>query len=414
MKRVFHENNRKKLMEKVEDNSAVVVFSGRAPYKSGDELFSFTPSMNFYYLTGIEREKFVLLMTKINGEIDEQLFIEKSNPLLARWIGERMKPEEAQQSSGIEKIDYIENFQSAFGTMVNKNEMEKVYLDLERQEWEMSASEDTTFAYELSRRYPYVEIKDLHRKISELRVIKSKEEIEKLREAISITREAIYNVWKNAKPEMMEYELEAYFNFTLKNHGITDFAFKTIMASGKNAAVLHYSKNNSKTSANDLVLMDLGAQSEHYNADISRTFPISGRFSQRQRKIYEVVLSAQKAVQSTAKPGVPFKRLNEVACEVLANGCRTLGLIKNDSELSEYYFHGVSHFIGLDTHDVGNRNTELKAGMVISNEPGLYIPAENIGIRIEDDLLITEDGCENLAKDIIKEPDQIEAFMKRS
>lgn len=414
LEKAFHENNRKKLMENIKDNSVVLVFSGKAPYKSGDELFSFTPNMNFYYLTGIEREKIVLLMTKINGEIDEQLFIEKSNPILARWIGERMNPEEAQHISGIEKIDYVENYQSVFGTMMNRNEMENVYLDLERQEWEMPSSEPMNFAYEVSKRYPYLEIKDLHRKVSELRVIKSKEEIEKLREAISITREAIYNVWKNAKPEMMEYELEAYFNFILKNHGITDFAFKTIMASGKNAAVLHYSKNNSKSHVNDLVLMDLGAQFEHYNADISRTFPISGRFNQRQRKIYEVVLNAQKAVQNTAKPGVPFKRLNEVAREVLAQGCKTLGLINDDSELSEYYFHGVSHFIGLDTHDVGNRNTNLKVGMVISNEPGLYIPAENIGIRIEDDLLITEEGCENLAKDIIKEPDQIEAFINSS
>ncbi len=414
MKREFHVEKRQKLMESLMDNSITIIFSGKAPYKSADETYPFTPNRNFYYLTGIDREHMIILITKINSVISETLFIERPDPILAKWVGDRMSVDEAQQISGVQNIDYVENFEVVFSSIMNRNTIEKLYLDLERQEWNIESSQANDFAIMVGQRYAYLDVKNVHERISNLRVIKSKCEVENLKNAIEITNEAILNVLKNAKPGMMEYELEAYFDFILKSKGVKDFAFKTILASGKNAATLHYSKNNSKVKAGDLILMDLGAQFEYYNADISRTFPISGRFTGRQRKIYEVVLKAQMAVEETAKPGVLFKKLNEVAKEILAQGCKELGLIKKDDQLSEYYFHGVSHFIGLDTHDVGDRNTELKPGMVMSNEPGLYIPQESIGIRIEDDLLVTESGCENLSKNIIKDPDEIEAFIMRS
>ena len=190
---------------------------------------------------------------------------------------------------------------------------------------------------------------------------------------------------KNAKVGMREYQLEAYFNFSLKSSGVTDYAFKTIAASGKNATILHYVKNNSELEDGKLILFDLGAQYKYYNADISRTFPINGKFTERQKQVYNVVLRAQEAVVSIARPGILFSVLNEAAKKVLVSGCIELGLIKEASELPKYYFHGVSHYLGLDTHDVGSRDVELKPGMVLTNEPGLYIEEENIGIRIEDD-----------------------------
>ncbi len=404
-------NNRKRLLESVKDNSIILLFSGKAPYKSADETYPFTVNRNFHYMTGISRERFAIMLAKINGEPSETLFIERGDPVLARWLGERMKAEEAQEISGVESVDYIDSLESVFSNLLNRNRIERIYLDLERQEWNIPGSEAHGFALSVGERHPALKVKNIHNAIGDMRVTKSPEEIELLRKAIDVTDEAVKHLWRNAKPGMMEYELEAYFDFVLKSSGVKDFAFKTIMASGKNAAILHYSQNNSKTCENDLVLMDLGAQFDYYNADISRTFPISGKFTERQRKVYDVVLRAQKAVEETAKPGVPFKRLNEVAKEVLAEGCRELGLIKEDSELSNYYFHGVSHYIGLDTHDVGNRNLDLKPWMVMSNEPGLYIPEEGIGVRIEDDLLITENGCEVLSKAIIKDPDEIEEFL---
>lgn len=411
MKKEFYIKNRERLMSKVDENSVVILFAGRAPYKSADETYQFTPNRNFYYLTGIDRENIILIMTKKNGKIEETLFIEESDPIMARWVGERMKSEEAKEISGISAVDYTKNFYSSLGGIFSRFNYDKLYLDLERQDWNIPMAEAQSMAKEVKEKYSYLNIKNIYYYISELRTIKQEEEIEEIRKAISITKCGIEKMMENAKSNMMEYEIEAYFDYVLTSEGVKDKAFKTIAAAGKNATVLHYSENNSKCGEDDLILFDLGAQRNYYNADISRTFPVAGKFTERQKQVYNVVLKANLEVMKAVKPGIPFAELNEIAKKVLAEGCKELGLIKDDSELSKYYFHGVSHYLGLDTHDVGDRGEILKPGMVFTNEPGLYIPEEGIGIRIEDDLLVTEDGCENLSKDIIKTVEEIEAFM---
>jgi Xaa-Pro aminopeptidase len=177
--------------------------------------------------------------------------------------------------------------------------------------------------------------------------------------------------------------------------------------------VLHYSRNNSRSGESDLILFDLGAEYGYYAADISRTFPLNGKFTNRQREVYDVVLEALEETTKAIKPGVPFKNLNEITKAILAKGLKKLGLIKEDSEISRYYYHGVSHHLGLDTHDVGSRECDLAPGMVLTVEPGLYIEEEGIGVRIEDDVLVTEKGCEVLSKDIIRTADEIEEYMKK-
>lgn len=411
MKKEFHLKNRERLMNEVEDNSIVILFAGRALYKSADETYPFTPNRNFYYLTGIDRENIILMMTKKNGKIEETLFIEESDPVMARWVGEKMNSEEAEEVSGISAINYIKDFYSFLGAVFSRFNYDKLYLDLERQEWNLSMTEAQSMAKEAREKYSHLNIKNIYYCISELRTIKQEEEIEEIRKAISITKRGIEKMMENVKPEMMEYEIEAYFDYILTSEGVKDKAFKTIAAAGKNGTVLHYSQNNSKCGEKDLILFDLGAQSNYYNADISRTFPVSGKFTERQKQVYNVVLKVNEEVMKAVKPGMPFTELNEIAKKVLTEGCKELGIIKDNSELSKYYFHGVSHYLGLDTHDVGDRGEILKPGMVFTNEPGLYIPEEEIGIRIEDDLLVTEDGCENLSKDIIKTVEEIEAFM---
>ena len=231
-----------------------------------------------------------------------------------------------------------------------------------------------------------------------------------MKKAIQITKQGIENIFKNANPNMMEYELEACFDYEIKRNGAKDKAFNTILAGGKNATVLHYNENNQKINDGDLVLLDLGASFGYYSADISRTFPICGKFSQRQKQLYNIVLEAQQKVIDAIKPGLPFKRLNEIVIEHYETELLKIGLIKDKEEVKNYYYHGVSHFLGLDTHDVTDGIQELKEGMVITVEPGLYIAEEGIGIRIEDDVLVTKDGAENLSKDIIKTVDQIENF----
>ena len=288
-----------------------------------------------------------------------------------------------------------------------------LYLDLERQEFDIVMSTPQSFAKAVTVRYPYLRVQNIYHEIASLRLIKSEEEINLIRKAIDITDMGVKQLMKNAKVGMKEYQLEAYFDFSLKSSGVTDYAFPTIAAGGKNATILHYMKNDSELQDDELVLFDLGAQYKYYNADISRTFPVNGKYTERQKQVYNVVLKAQEAVIAIAKPGIMFSVLNETAKEVLATGCIELGLIKEPGELSKYYFHGVSHYLGLDTHDVGNRDIKLKPGMICTNEPGLYIEDENIGIRIEDDILITKNGCENLSKQIIKTVDEIEAFMAK-
>jgi len=413
MKKLLFTKNRKNLWDKLEENSITLMFAGEAPYKSGDETYAFTPNRNFYYLTGINTEKMVLMLVKRNGKVDETLFIEKNDPVMARWVGEKMPESEAKEISGIESILFLEEFEEVFGEIMDRAKIDNLCLDLERQQFHLSMTSSQSFAKVVSERYPYLRIKNIYHEIANLRLIKSEEEIELIREAIDNTDKGIKALMQNAKAGMMEYQLEAHFDFTLKSNGITDYAFHTIAACGVNATILHYDKNNSELQEGKLILFDLGAQYKYYNADISRTFPVNGKFTERQKQVYNVVLRAQEAVKEVARPGILFSVLNETAKKVLSAGCIELGLIKEASELPKYYFHGVSHYLGLDTHDVGSRDVELKPGMVLTNEPGLYIEEENMGIRIEDDLLITEDGCENLSKQIIKTVEEIEEFMAK-
>lgn len=413
MKKEFFTKNRKNLMDKVQDNSVVILFAGNAPQKSGDENYNFTPNRNFYYLTGIDRENVVLLLSKRNNKIEETLYIEKSDPVLAKWVGEKMGKDEAMASSGIDDIEFVDNFEGSVHNFLDSNNYFNVYLNLERMSFEDTPSGAHKFAKTIINKYPYINIKNAYPIISELRTIKTDEEVENMRTAIEITKEGIKNIMKNSKPGMHEYELEAYFNFTLKLSGVTDYAFNTIAAAGKNATVLHYGDNNCIAEDNDLILFDLGAQYKYYNADITRTFPVNGKFTERQKLFYNIVMKAQKAVITMIKPGVPFKALNEKCREVLAEECISIGLIKEESELSKYYFHGVSHYLGLDTHDVGNREALLAPGMVITVEPGIYVGEEKIGIRIEDDVLVTSEGHDVLSKDFLKTVEEIEEFMKK-
>jgi Xaa-Pro aminopeptidase len=218
---------------------------------------------------------------------------------------------------------------------------------------------------------------------------------------------------RHAKPGMMEYEFTAYFDFYLRMAGVTEHAFKTISASGKNAAVLHYTDNKDKTKDGDLILFDLGASWGYYAADISRTFPVNGKFSPRQKELYDIVLEAQRKVIGKIKHGLPFKELNEIVLEHYAKELKRIGLIKEKDEIAKYYYHRVSHHLGLDVHDPSRMKDELlKKGMVLTVEPGLYIAEEGIGIRIEDNVLVTENGCEVLSEDIPRTTDEIEELMR--
>ncbi|PGT20020.1 aminopeptidase P family protein [Bacillus cereus] len=412
MKSTFFAQNRERLTKTLPDESITILFAGQAPHMSADGHYKFVPNRNFYYVTGIDEPNVIFMLKKFENSVEETLFIEKSDPVMEKWVGKTVSSEEAEKISGIKKVVYLDSFEKTMSNILFTENVKHIYLDLERREWNGTETKTLAFAKHIREQYPHVLIGNVYPNICELRVFKTEEEIEIIKEAIAVTKDGIYNVLKHAKADMMEYELEAYFDFTLKSSGIKHHAFHTILASGKNATVLHYENNDAQIQNGDLVLLDLGAQKDYYNADISYTFPVSGTFSSRQKQIYNIVLKALKETTELIKPGVKFAALNEHTKKVLAEECKAIGLIQEDEELSKYYYHGVSHFLGLDTHDVGTyKDRVLEEGMVITIEPGLYIEEEAIGIRIEDDILVTKDGYENLSKDIIREVEEIEEFM---
>lgn len=414
MKSTFFAQNRERLVKTLPDESITILFAGQAPHMSADAHYKFVPNRNFYYVTGIDEPNVIFMLKKFGNSVEETLFIEKSDPVLEKWVGKTVSKEEAEKLSGIKKVVYLDSFEKTMTNTLFVENVKHVNLDLELREWNGTETKTLAFAKHVREQYPHITIGNVYPNICELRVFKTEEEIEIIKEAIAVTKEGIYNVLKHAKIDLMEYELEAQFDFTLKSSGIKHHAFNTILASGKNATVLHYEDNDAQIQNGDLVLLDLGAQKDYYNADISYTFPANGTFSSRQKQMYNIVLKALKETTELIKPGVKFAALNEHTKKVLAEECKEIGLIQENEELSKYYYHGVSHFLGLDTHDVGTyKDRVLEEGMVITIEPGLYIEEESIGIRIEDDILVTKDGHENLSKDIIREVEEIEEFMSK-
>jgi len=412
LRKDFYIRNRDRLYEKLENDSLLVLFAGKAPQKSADEAYQFVPNRNFYYLTGIDEPNIILLVHKTNKTIEEYLFIEKSDPVLEKWIGKSITKEKAEEISGISHIQFIEQFESLLSRILFTNSLTNVYLDLERRELDLVTTKAQQFASKIQANYPFLQIKNVYPDICELRVYKTNEEIAEMKKAIAITYEGIKNLMSHAKSGMKEYQLEAYFDFILKSEGVKQYAFNTIVASGKNGTILHYEKNDATVEEGSLVLLDLGAQYNYYNADISYTFPVNGKFTEKQKSFYNIVLKALRDTTELIKPGVPFAKLNEHTKRVLAEECIKVGLIKEESEIGNYYYHSVSHFLGLDTHDVGNyKDLILQPGMVLTVEPGLYIAEEGIGIRIEDDVVVTEEGHEVLSKDIFRSVEEIEAFM---
>lgn len=407
----FFKKNRNKLANELKDNSIAILFSGVAPKKSLDEQYPFAVNRNFYYETGINEDNDIFVLSKINGRVEKFLFIKKIDEAKARWIGKSLTKDEASNLSGIINILYLDEFDDFIHSIIfNVN---NVYLDLEKQAFEDLFTRNELYANELTDTYSHINIIDCYSIIAEHRSVKEKEEVALIRKAIEITKTGIESLMKNAKSGIYEYQLEAYFDFEIKKNGATGYAFKTIAGSGVNGAVLHYGANNSLIEDNSLILFDLGAQYNLYNADITRTFPVSGKFSDRQKVIYDIVLRGQDLIISKVRPGRTLNELNDILKEYYIKELKKINLIKEDKELINYYFHGVSHHLGLDTHDACVRSTPLKEGAVITVEPGLYIEEEKIGIRIENDVLVTSDGCIDLASDIIKTIEDIENFMKK-
>lgn len=409
---------REKFISTIPNGSICLLFSGLKKNMSNDLDYPFVVNKNYYYLTGLNEDNAIYMLVKGNTNYKEFFFTEERSKEKEKWLGPRYTREKIEEISGLDKIYSLNDFDRVLSSYLNVEnqsifgEIDSIYFNLARKNINNVETVDEIYSKKIKETYPNISIRSLFNNVSKLRLIKDELEIESICRAISITKDGIYEMMKNANNCNYEYEVESYFTWKLKYHNTTE-SFKTICASGINATILHYESNDSEISDDSLILCDLGCLNNNYASDISRTFPKNGKFTKIQREIYEIVLEANKKSIEILKPGLSRTDYEENARNILAKGLIRLGLIKEIDEVDKYYYHSVGHMLGLDVHDVGTFS-EFKEGMVVTCEPGLYIPELKIGIRIEDDILITKDGNINLSKDIIKEIDDIENFMNKN
>ena len=387
----FHVENRKRVGEKLADNSIAILFSGREIEKSLDEHYPFFASNNFYYLTGIREPEVVLVMSKDTaGQVSETLYIEAPDPVKEKWVGKKIDKDQAKAVSGIAAIEYSRELPKTLGAGAAFN---RLYFDFSVPKHQSFKTSDK----QVQKILKQCELSDLNPILAEMRVIKTPEEIELIKKANALTKESFRNLKAQIRPGIYEFELAALFEYYLKKNGADGLAFESIVAAGKNATTLHYVSNRSKLKAGELILFDLGARVNGYCGDISRTLAVDGEMTYIQEKIYRIVEFVQKEMFLAYRPGAVMKELQNLTKQLFFEKCCDAGIMPDNRDITEFYYHGIGHSLGLDTHDLRPAgDLILKPGMVLTVEPGLYLGKLGIGIRIEDDVVITDNGCEVL------------------
>ena len=383
-----------------EIKSGIVVLMGAAESERGDLRTPFFQESNFYYLTGWIEPGAILVI----APEEEVLFIPQRDPEREKWTGRKAAAgdEDIAERSGFEQVQAAETFESWIGAM--SGSAPRIYTLVKRP-----------YAEKLQALLPLREFRDVSTEIARLRMQKSPAELELIRRSTEITMEAHRAAWRRMSPGLFEYQIAAAMSNVYFDAGCERHAYPPIVGSGPNSVVLHYNANSRRFDGGELVLMDVGAECSRYTSDITRTVPAGGRFTKRQREIYDIVLGAQKAAVAAVKPGMTLGKtgpnsLYQVANEYLDSH----GEDREGNSLGRYFTHGIGHHVGLDVHDANDSAEPLAAGMVVTIEPGLYIPEEGIGIRIEDIVLVTENGAEVLSAGLPKEARQIEKALAES
>lgn len=409
----FFTNNRQKLLDKLEGTGVILLYSGMAPVKSNDQDMSpFSVNRNFYYLTGIDTQNVWLLLVKTKNGPRPWLFIDQPDDEIIKWNGRMLTREEAAERSGIKasSVLYMQDFER-YAAMYLSNGVTDVYFSFDRRSMLAPPTRAEEFARTVRDKFPMAQIRNIAPVISSLRAIKTPEEIECIRKAGDVTIEALRQMLKTARPGEYEYQWAADYEHYVARSGLRH-GFETIAAAGENAVMLHYSENNCVAKDGDLLLVDLGAEYRYYSADVSRTFPIGGKFTDRQKELFTIVREAMDMARDKMRPGIETKESNQAVVDFYKKALRSAKLINDDSDVRKYYYHGVSHSLGLDTHDPCDR-TVYEPGMVITCEPGLYVAEEGIGIRLENDILVTEGAPEDLTGDRLLDIGEIEELMGR-
>jgi Xaa-Pro aminopeptidase len=368
----------------------------------------FRQNNNFYYLTGLEEPNSWLVMFKpATGPGKVVLYLPERNPMAESWTGPRIGPgEEAARRTGIEEVRPVTQFEEEVIARLRSGWALQEYrwLYLPMGDETAQTEELVELALESMRT-----ISDVGAPLAELRVVKDSVELARLRRAIEITTEAQREAMKAIRPGMHEYELEAVIEYVFHSRGAERVGYPSIVGSGPNSVILHHDKNRRRMEEGDLVVVDVGAEYGYYTADVTRTFPVSGKFTGRQRAIYELVLATQQTVIDSIRPGIRVAQLEQIARRYMRE--RSDGLC-GAMTCDRFFRHGLGHWIGMDVHDVGGYGRPLEPGMVLTIEPGIYLADESLGVRIEDDVLVTEDGHEVLSAGAPKTVEEIEALMK--
>lgn len=411
MNKEFYAGNRKSLYQKLEAGSLVVVFSGHAPIKTNDENYPFFTNRNFLYLTGIEQENIVLMAYVGEGTIEETLYLLPQDAFAERWTGRRIKEEEAEELSGITNYKYVAAFRNDLSRQLFSGNVKKVYLDFDKVYENTPAVEAYRLGKYLKEHAPFVGLGNLHPIMKQLRLIKKPCEIEAMKKAETITKAGIEAMMKTSKPGMYEYQYKAEFDYALAQRGVLSPGFPSIISSGKNNFKIHYYDYRGQAQDGDMILNDVGAVWDYEINDVSRAFPCNGRFNDRQKLLYECIYNTSEYMFSTLKPGVPLLDVDKIIRKYTFEQLKEAGVCKNFEDIGTYMWHGGAHHVGFDVHDVVEGSGLTVPGVVFCVDIGVYHEEWGIGFRLEDNCLITEDGCENLSRAIPRQIDEIEAFI---
>ncbi len=414
--------NRKRFVKELKPNALAIFNSNDIMPTNADGTMKFLQNKNLFYLSGVDQEESILVLfpDAFNAAHREVLFLKETNAHIARWEGEKLSKEQAFEVSGIKTVFWLSEFDRIMKDLMSQ--AHHVYLQTNehlRNSSEVETREDR-FRKKFTAAYPLHKYERSEPIMHALRAVKSPIEVDLLQKASDINTRAFNRILKVMQPGMNEYELEAEFIHEYTRHGSTGFSYEPIIAGGVNATVLHYIENNKEVKDGDLVLFDCGCWYANYASDVTRAYPANGRFTQRQKEVYNAVLRVQKASLEMLRPGNQLHAYHKEVGKLMTDELLGLGLIdktdvKNEDPdwpaYKKYFMHGTSHYIGLDVHDVGLWTADMEVGNAFTCEPGIYIPEEGIGIRIEDDIVIGEKENLNLTSGIPKEVEEIEEAM---
>jgi len=407
------------------DKNSIAIFNSNDELPTnGDQTFKFKQNSDLFWLTGIEQEDTMLILFPNNPDpaYREVLVLVRPNAIKEKWDGHRFRKEEAIAISGIQNIIWLDAIEGLLQAWVHLSDT--IYLNTNENDRKSNHVNvrDYRYAESMKTQYPLHQYKRSAKILKDLRSIKSALEIEVMQKAIDITDNAFRRVMKFIKPGVMEYEIEAEIQHSFLSQRATGPAYSSIIASGDNARILHYISNNQECKDGELILMDFGAEYGNYCADLSRTIPVNGKFSRRQKTVYNACLHLHHYAASILKPGVSIVDYTKQVGDEATILFQKIGLLKksevknedpNNRAYTKYLYHGISHHLGIDVHDLGTRTEPIKAGMVFTIEPGIYIEEEQMGIRIENNFWITKSGNRDLMKNIPITVEEIEAFMKK-